>query len=139
MPFPPLDYSAVRWALDIHLDENVIPDEVIQSPFVEADAIAEVMARDPNADDYLAGTTNYDRVSRALIFLAAARLALAWRPTEEETHASGDLRFRMTRYDPEAKAAQLRGLAEAQFVAYLGSTTSSLAGSFALAAGRRGT
>lgn len=105
------DYGEVRAALDVSLSEAELPDAIIgQRIYVDA-AIAEVVDR---YEDALTETDadKLERLRRAVVYLTAARLAPAVVRITALTVTRGDVSFSRQTFDPEKRAAELRGLAD---------------------------
>lgn len=112
------DFDAIRKAIDVSLTAEALSDAVIALPIYAGQAELDVLARDANAETYEGvDAAKAQRVRNAAIFLAAARLAPA--VPQIKSVALSRSRFDRTTFDPEKRAAELIGLADAQFAAYL--------------------
>jgi hypothetical protein len=133
------DYPEIREQLDVTLDSTLLPDATIGRDAFVGEAEREVLARDPLALSYSAGTDNAKRVRLAAIYLTAARLAVAL-PVLTSEEVSGASRYQRAAWDPAVLASRLRQLAGEVFAAYLetSGSTSSVPFAFGLACGRRG-
>lgn len=109
------DYAAVRAALDVSLTATELPDDVIEQPvFVDA-AIAEIVDRYEDAESEI-DEDKLARLRRAAIYLTAARLAPAVVRITSINMQLGDMSYTRQTFDPEKRAAELRGLAEIELV-----------------------
>jgi hypothetical protein len=136
------DFTAIRAAIDLSLDEGTLPDDVIALPIYRGRAEARVLARDPNAASYTYGMPEYDAVKQAAILFAASLLApivLASIPTSETI---GTYKYNLAGLKPEQLAAALSADAELALTSYLRPAAPSQVGPvFArrlVATGRRG-
>lgn len=129
-------YDQVRKALDLGLDENALPDHVIDYSIYGPAAEADVLSQDPNAFTYQEGTGQKDRTIRAAIYMTAARLALALPPITQEV--IGDYRFQQAAVDLPVLARTLRGLADREISMNTGTQADRIQQQFWLAKGRRG-
>lgn len=132
------DYPAIRAALDVGLNESQLPDATIGRDIFIGAAEAELLKRVPDA----AGKTGSDleRVKRALVWLTAALLAHSVVRITSMSIQTRDLSYSRQTFDPDEKAAVLRGRAEAEIAMLLTPTamTPTRPTVFALAAGGRG-
>lgn len=110
-------YDQIRACLDTSLDANALSDSVIDADIFAGRAESEILARDPNALTYLTTDAAYARVLRALHYLTAALIA----PTLPAITAEqvGSDRYSRAAWDGTKRAAELRGLANAELAAYL--------------------
>ena len=134
----PDGYAAVRSAVDISVDANLVPDAVLESAAFGPAAEAEVLAREAevlhSAIDPVKQAAHREQ---AVIFLTAARLAQALPFVVEQT--LGDSSYRRNGFDPKKRHASLRTLAERELTAYLSGTGHVVPWTnFWLARGRRG-
>lgn len=132
------DYPAIRAALDVGLNVQQLPDAIIGEDIFVGAAEAELLRRVPDA----ASRTGDDlkRVSRALVWLTAALLAPSVVRITSLSVQTRDLSYSRQTFDPEKKAAELRGRAEAEIVMLLtpSEATPSRPTMFTVAAGGRG-
>jgi hypothetical protein len=127
----------VRAALDVSLDPSALPDATISLPIFVDGAEADILATDPNALTYLVTDAARARVERAFIYLTAAYIAPTL-PAITGEQVGGD-RYSRAAWDGAKRAAELRGLANAELAAYLNpSGQVEPLFSFGLACGRRG-
>jgi hypothetical protein len=129
-------YSDIRAAIDISLDDTVLPDSIIALDLYAGAAEREVLSRD--ADALTRTGADLARVTTAAVLFAAARLAPAIpNITAEE---SDDVRYTRQAVDWAKRAADLRALAEIELQAVLApsATTPSRPTMFARAMGGRG-
>jgi len=103
--------AQVRVVIDLRLTEDNLPDAVINQPIFWDEAEEAVLAADPNAATYTEGSAALNRVRRAEIYLVAALLCPVI-PNLTQL-ALGDTRFSWKEWNAAARAAQLRGLADA--------------------------
>lgn len=132
------DYPAIRAALDVSLNAQQLSDATIGQDIFVGAAEAELLRRVPDA----ASRTGDDlkRVERALVWLTAALLAHSVVRITSMSVQTRDLSYSRQSFDPERKAAELRGRAEAEIVMLLtpGEATPSRPTMFTVAAGYRG-
>ena len=132
------DYPAIRAALDVSLNAQQLTDATIGQDIFVGAAEAELLRRVPDA----ASRTGDDlkRVERALVWLTAALLAHSVVRITSMSVQTRDLSYSRQSFDPERKAAELRGRAEAEIVMLLtpGEATPSRPTMFTVAAGYRG-
>lgn len=132
------DYPAIRAALDVGLNVQQLPDAIIGEDIFVGAAEAELLRRVPDA----ASKTGDDlkRVVRALVWLTAALLAPSVVRITSMSVQTRDLSYSRQTFDPEKKAAELRGRAEAEIVMLLtpSEATPSRPTIFTVAAGYRG-
>lgn len=129
----------VRAALDLSLDANTLPDEVIENAIFVDDAEDEVFAFDVNAAGYtdILDPTKKRRAERAVALLVASRMALQLPVILSEQ--LGDWRYQRQPYDSAGMYALLRRRALALIdlnTGNTGETTPLFA--FGLASGSRG-
>ncbi len=127
-------YPAVRAALDTSLSESKLPDSVISLSIYAPAAELDVLARDPDAE----GRTGdeLERVTNAAIYFCAARLA----PALPQLLATSDEHneWRWQARDWQARARELRQLADENLNAVLEGGEVVRPAVFAVASGRRG-
>jgi hypothetical protein len=128
--------AQVRKLLDLGLEQDALPDEVIQQSIYAGAAEAELMERDPNAITYPEGSIAKERAVRAAILLTAARLAPSLPGVV--TERLGDWQFTQTPPDLTAIAASLRGMAAQQISLNVNGRANVPLPSFWLASGARG-
>lgn len=132
------DYPAIRAALDVGLNAQQLPDATIGLDTFVGAAEAELLRRVPNA----ASKTGDDlkRVKRALVWLTAALLAHSVVRITSMNIQTRDLSYSRQTFDPDEKAAELRGRAEAEIGMVLepNESTFAMPTMFTLAAGGRG-
>ena len=132
------DYPAIRAAPDVGLNAQQLPDAIIGEDIFVGAAEAELLRRVPDA----ASRTGDDlkRVERALVWLTAALLAPSVVRITSLSVQTRDLSYSRQTFDPEKKAAELRGRAESEIVMLLtpGEATPSRPTMFTVAAGYRG-
>lgn len=132
------DYPAIRAALDVGLNAQQLPDATIALDTFVGAAEAELLRRVPMA----AGKTGDDlkRVKRALVWLTAALLAHSVVRITSMSIQTRDLSYSRQTFDPDEKAAELRGRAEAEIAMLLepNETTPAMPTMFTLATGGRG-
>lgn len=133
------DYPAVRAALDVSLSESELPDGVISQGIYAGAARSEVLERVPTAESETDVDT-IERLSRAVIYLTAARLAPAVVRITSISITSGDRNYSRQTFDPTERAAQLRAMAEQELseVEEPDEETPARPPMFALASGQRG-
>ena len=120
----PADWGAVRASIDVSLTATELPDATIALPIYVDAAEAEVVALDPLALTYTAGTANNVSVRNAAIFLTAARLAYVVPVLKRETMTDG-YSYERAIVEPAALEKRLRTLALAAVDAVLASSSSS--------------
>jgi hypothetical protein len=126
-------YGAVRGAIDTTLDDEALPDDVIEQPTYAAAAELELLRRDPDAVTRTGSERTH--MLNALVFLTAARLVQAI--PQLITERQGDYSYSRTQINGLDRAATLRGLASDELAAYL--TDTAVPGViFAVAHGYRG-
>lgn len=134
------DYQTIRQAIDITIDENMLPGDVIALPIYEAAAIRQVIDRHPTAESETGD--NLKRVKNAAALFCAALIAPAMtgKMVNSLSTSTRDLNFSRPPYNGEKRAAELRGLAEAEIAEVLepADETHARPAMFALASGRRG-
>ncbi len=132
------DYPAIRAALDVSLNAQLLPDATIGQDIFVGAAEAELLRRVPDA----ASRTGDDlkRVKRALVWLTAALLAPSVVRITSLSVQTRDLSYSRQTFDPDEKAAELRSRAESEIAMLLtpGEATPSLPTVFTVAAGYRG-
>lgn len=133
------DWPEVRTALDVTLDSTLLPDATLEMDAYNGEAEREVLALDPNALTYSAGTDNARRVRLAAIYLTAARLALSLPVLVSEQTPSGQ-RYQRQAWDPVTLSGRLRSLATEVINTYLYPSTpaSAIPFMFGTVAGCRG-
>jgi len=131
------DYPSVRAAIDTSLDSAVLPDALIARDVFVGAAELDVLARDPLAASRTG--TDATRITLAAIYLTAARLCPAV-PNIIEEEDTGQHRYRRQATDWTKRAAELRGMADAEIQAILAptATTPGRPTMFVAASGRRG-
>lgn len=112
-----LDYPAVRAAIDVSLSTGDLPDATIALGIYHAAAIQDVIARDPAAESRT--DDELERVKRAAIYFLAARLCAATVRLTSLSIQTRDMSYSKPAQDPDERAAELRGLAEAEIAAVL--------------------
>lgn len=134
------DYDAIRKAIDITVDENMLPGDTIALPIYAPTAIRQVLDRDPTAESRTG--TELNRVQNAAILFCAALIAPAMtgKMVNSLSTSTRDLNFSRPPYNGEKRAAELRGLAEAEIAEVLtpADETYAMPTMFAVASGRRG-
>lgn len=130
-------YGDIRAAIDISLDETVLPDSIISRDIYAGAAEREVLARDPDA--LSRSGADRARVTAAAVLFTAARLAPAVPNITSETQP-GQSAYTRQAVDWTKRAADLRSLAEIELQAVLAPSEAapSRPTMFARAAGRRG-
>lgn len=133
------DYPAVRAALDVSLSESELPDGVISQRIYAGAARDEVLQRVPTAESETDVDT-IERLKRAVIYLTAARLAPAVVRITSISITSGDRSYSRQTFDPTARAAELRAMAEQELseVEEPDDATPARPPMFALVSGQRG-
>lgn len=126
------NFDEVRAAIDVSLDSDMLPDDVISLGIFQLAAEHEVLRREPTA-----ASTDPHAV-RAAILLTAARLAP--RIPQYVVTAFDDIRLQRAPADWSRLAAELRQQAEVELAAIDGavSTTSTRPTFFAVASANRG-
>jgi hypothetical protein len=131
----PNDYNAIRAAIDLTIDEEVLPDDIIELPTFMGVAEEFVLVRDP-----LAATrtgTERKRIKNAVIYLTASLILPAVPFYVRESF--GDYSYTRTEADTKALSARLRQLADAELNTVLGIVgTVAVPTMFDVATGRRG-
>ncbi len=130
------EYDSIRAALDLTLDEEDVPDALIERPIYGAAAELWVMEQDP---DWSTRTgTAQVRLLNALIWECAARMAPAMPSILSETR--GPYAWSRASVDWSARAKALHSRASAEIAGILTPTQSVVAYPtfFTLAPGRRG-
>ena len=132
------DYPAVRAALDVGLNEAQLTDATIGQDIFVGAAEAELVRRVPTAASMTG--ENLQRVKRALVWMTAALLAHSVVRVTSLSIQTRDLSYSRQTFDPDEKAAELRGRAESEIVALVtpGPPVLSPPKVFTLAAGGRG-
>lgn len=134
------DYDTIRKAIDLTVDENMLPGDVIALPIYEASAIRQVVDRHPTAESETGN--NLKRVMNAAALFCAALIAPAMtgKMVNSLSTSTRDLNFSRPPYNGEKRAAELRGLAEAEIAEVLepADETHARPTMFAVAAGLRG-
>jgi len=132
------DYPAIRAALDVSLNAQQLTDATIGQDIFVGAAEAELLRRVPDAASRMGD--DLKRVERALVWLTAALLAHSVVRITSMSVQTRDLSYSRQSFDPERKAAELRGRAEAEIVMLLtpGEATPSRPTMFTVAAGYRG-
>lgn len=135
----PDDYPEIRAALDVSLSEAELPGTVIGRRIYAGAARDEVLARYPTAETETDQAV-IERLKRAVVLLAAARLAPAIVRITSITITQGDRNWSRQTFDPEQRAAELRAMAEQELSALLEpeSAAPTMPIMFTLASGRRG-
>lgn len=130
-------YSAIRAAIDPSLDEESLPGEIIALSIYMDAAVAEVVAKVPDAED-LEGE-DLVHVQNAAILLTAARLATRVPNVTSETYVEGG-GYQRKDVDRVILAKDLRGQAQDELAMVLqtGEVETSRPSLFALASGTRG-
>jgi hypothetical protein len=106
-------YPQIRAVLDTSLDAATLPDKTIESDVYVGAAWDEVIERYPTADSET-NTATLNRLRRAAIYLAAARLAPAVvRITSLSVSVQGSSYSKQI-FDPTKRADELRALAESE-------------------------
>ncbi len=106
------DYPAIRAALDVSLNEQLLPNATIgQGIFLDA-AEAELLRRVPTAASMTGD--NLARVKRALVWLTAAYLAHSVVRITSLSVQTRDLSYSRQTFEPDEKAAELRARAEGE-------------------------
>lgn len=103
------DYPAIRAALDVELDAEALPDDMINMSIYRAAADQDVIDLDPLAESRTDGT-EVARVKRAAIYFCAARLAPVV-PRIQRMTMGGDTSFERSVFDPQQRAGELRAMA----------------------------
>jgi hypothetical protein len=83
------DYPAIRAAVDPRLTTADLPDATIALSIYLAAGEAEVLALDPGAESRAGDALA--RAQRAAIYLVAERLALTWRPYQQQNWHEDDV------------------------------------------------
>jgi hypothetical protein len=132
------DYPAIRAALDSKLNDQQLPDSIVELPIYRAAADQDVLDRDPQAESRTG--SGADRIRRAAIFFCAARLAPVVVRITSITIQAHDLNYAKPVFDPEKRAAELRQMAEEEIAAVVApaETTPARPTMFTTASGRRG-
>lgn len=132
------DYPAIRAALDVGLNAQQLPDATIELDTFAGAAEAELVRRIPDAA--LLVDDDLKRVKRALVWLTAALLAHSVVRITSMSIQTRDLSYSRQTFDPDEKAAELRGRAEAEIAMLLepNETTPAMPTMFTLATGGRG-
>jgi hypothetical protein len=127
------DYPAVRAALDASLNPQQLPDATIAQDIFVGAAEAELLRRVPDAASRTGDELK--RVKRALVYLTAALLAHSVVRLTSVSIQTRDLSYSRQTFDPDEKAAELRGRAETEISGLIapGETTSSMPTMFTLA------
>jgi hypothetical protein len=128
------EHAAVRAAIDVSLDEDTLPDDVITLEIFADAAEADLLQRDPVAATRPA--SEQPRVRRALVYYTAARIAPALPGYTSET--LGAYKYSRPEWDGAKRAAELKALAERELAVLLESGGYPLATTFARASGTRG-
>jgi len=134
------DYPAVRAAIDLSLDDTTLPDDVIGLPIYAGAAEVEIGRRVANyADVITAGGANAALLTNAAIWICAALLVPAV-PNLTGERTPDSQQYSRQAFDPAAKVAQLRALADQAIGEVLGEDplTAARPVTFAVACGRRG-
>lgn len=129
-------YPAVRAAIDISLDDKMLPDSIISLQIYRGSAETEVLDKDPNAATRTGDEQTH--IQNATIYLTAARLAPA---VPQLVDARDDqVSWKRKEADWDARADELRALAEAELNEVLqpAAEAPSRPTVFAAASGRRG-
>lgn len=111
------NWSAVRAALDVKLDETALPDKIIEKDIYAGAAQREVIARVPDAES----KTDDDqlRVTTAAVLLTAARLVYAVAQITSISVQGRDTNYSRRAWGPEVKKAELLALAEDELAAVI--------------------
>jgi hypothetical protein len=108
------DYDTIRKAIDITVDENMLPGDVIALPIYEAAAIRKILERDPAAESRTG--TALARVKSAAVLFCAALLAPAMtgKMVSSLSVQTRDLNYTRPPYDGVKRAAELLAMAEVE-------------------------
>lgn len=108
------DYDTIRKAIDITVDENMLPDDVIALPIYQGAAIRQVLYRDSSAES-LTGTA-LERVQSAAFLFCAALIAPAMTGKMVNSLAiqTRDLNFSRPPYNGIKRAEELLAMAEGE-------------------------
>jgi hypothetical protein len=129
------EYPSIRAALDVSLDADALPDDIIELPIYAGSAELEVYRRDP--DLYSRTGVHKRRCVNAMIFLTAAYLAPAMPQITSET--LGDVTYGFETINWMKLAGELRERADSEIAAVISTVNANSAPSmFGLATGGRG-
>jgi hypothetical protein len=113
----PDDYPEVRAALHVNLSPDLLPNSVIAMDIHHANAEAQVIARDPQAESRVGEQAVHLR--RAAIFLLGALLAPSVEMMSSESIPGGGYRYQRPEVDWATKAQLLRQRADEELSAVL--------------------
>lgn len=128
------EYSSIRAALDVGLDDEALPDSIIELPIYSGAAELEILRRIP--DLYTRNGIERRKCVNAMILLTAAYLAPAVPQITSET--LGDVSRNYQAIDWLKFAAELRGRADSMMVELTIGKSTAIPSLFSLASGRRG-
>lgn len=139
------DYPAIRAALDVDLLPANLPDSTIGLTIYKNAAIQDVYNAYKAAGSSNDPASEVDpgrqaRITRAAIYFCAARLAPAVVRITSLNTQTRDMSYSRQTFDPEARAAELKAMAEAELAPILtpNETIPNRPTMFAVATGCRG-
>lgn len=100
------EYPAIRAMIDVTLTARALPDSVIGLTSYAGEAVAWVLAEQPEATTYAVGTDEHTAVQRAAIYACAALLVPAIPIITSEAYGNA-FRYTREKYDPAVLAASL--------------------------------
>lgn len=115
------DYPAIRAALDVGLNEAQLTNATIGQDIFVGAAESELLRRVPDAASKVG--EDLKRVKRALVYLTAALLAHSVVRVTSMSIQTRDLSYSKQTFDPDEKAAELRGRAEVEIAALVSPNT----------------
>ena len=128
------EYPSIRAALDVGLDDEALPDSIIELPIYSGAAELEILRRVP--DLYTKSGVDKRKCINAMILLTAAYLAPAMPQITSET--LGDVSRSYQSIDWLKFAAELRGRADGTIVELTTGARAAIPTLFSVASGRRG-